>query len=286
MIPSFYTTTKISQKFGANPAKYKPYGFNSHEGCDFANSYYYAGMLIPWKVPVPAIEAGTVTFSGNKYNNYGNVVIVDSPSGEWWYCHVDSCSVPVGTRVGVGQQVAITGKSGNTKYYHLHLGWRKKPMNYNNGWKGFEDPMHYILLNNKPTNMEMPYGKGDLIITDTGKNTLGFRREPSVNGEELAVSGLPAKGRLPNGTKLEVLGGSQEADGYLWIDVDVRPSYPGEVTFATGFVAIKKADGASYTRLFKKAEDIQKDSAKGILELIKTKQQEITDLYNQLSNKL
>jgi len=277
-IPSFYTQTKICQKFGANVSKYAVYGMNGHSGIDYSNSYTYAGMLIPWKVSVPALESGTVIFSGDKRNNYGNVVIVDSPSGEWWYCHLDRCTVSVGTGVGVGQQVGVTGKSGNTAYYHLHLGWRRKPIDLNNGNKGFADPQIYINNNLKEVKMEMPYKEGDEIKTSTGRNTLGYRREPGINSELLAVAGLETAGRLKDGTILRVIGNAAQADGYLWIDVDVRPSFPGESNFPTGWVAIKKNDGASYTKLHKSAEVIQSGDARNLLNEIKAKIEQLDKL--------
>ena len=219
MIPEFYTKGKVCQKFGSNPLKYLPYGFLGHEGQDYAFGYTYQKMLIPWCVRVPAIEGGIVVFAGNTGNNYGNHVRVDSPSGEWWYCHMNDFNVSVGNRVEVGDSLGATGKSGRTKYYHLHLGWKRKPVNLLNGYKGFANPGIYIANNllEGITVMTLPKGATVEILDYKGKNPF-FRETPGGAIHHQYPSGVPA------GTKATLLNGEvvKASNGYDYTDIKLH----------------------------------------------------------------
>jgi hypothetical protein len=168
-----------------------------------------------------------------------------------------------------GKKLTITG----------HRDWQKTACP---GAGAYNDIPNLNNILGANTIMELPYSKGDLIKTDTGRNTLGYRREPTTNAEALAVSGLPAVGRLPSGTVLEILGNSKESDGYLWMDVSVLPSYPNEQTFGTGWIAVKTLAGNSYTKLYKKAETPTITTAQELLNQIRQKQSEINALYEDL----
>jgi hypothetical protein len=212
-IPDFYIKTIVSQSFGANPLKYLPYGFLSHEGTDYSAGKTYEIMLKPWNVPVPAIESGTVIFAGDKKNNYGNTVVVNSNSGEWWYCHLESVNVRVGQIVYIGDNIGVTGKSGNTKYYHLHLGWRRKPINLLNGWKGFADPAIYI-VNNLVYSNTMAFKAGDVLRLDYEKRNIHSTNEP----DSFVVR------TIQKGDTVEYLGGTGQKTigGAVYETIDVR----------------------------------------------------------------
>jgi hypothetical protein len=53
---------------------------------------------------------------------YGNRLVIDHGGGwETWYCHTSSKTVPVGTNVAAGQQIAWMGATGNVTAKHLHF---------------------------------------------------------------------------------------------------------------------------------------------------------------------
>lgn len=232
MIPDFYTKEIVCQEFGVNPLKYLPYGFLSHEGRDYAAGKTYAIMLKPWIVDVPAIESGKVIFAGNTGNNYGQHVKIDCASGEWWYCHLDSMNVQVGQLVNIGDNIGKTGKSGKTKYYHLHLGWRKKPINLLNGWKGFANPAIYIANNllSEITTMTLPVGATVEIQSFNGKNPY-FRETPGGEKHHQYPDGVPA------GMKATLISGeiTRAVNGYDYTDIKLHDEKGW-----TGFIYIKR----------------------------------------------
>lgn len=143
---------KVTQVFGARPEYYGQFGFDGHEGVD----------LIPidsdWNMY--AIEDGTVIRdyddprTGGAYGNYC-LIWNDKNRRGWWYCHMSKNSVYPGQEIKRGDQVGVMGDTGNTSGAHLHLGLRygdvnKNPINTDNGYKGFVDPLPVL----KELNME------------------------------------------------------------------------------------------------------------------------------------
>ncbi|MFI6344533.1 M23 family metallopeptidase [Streptomyces sp. NPDC050560] len=75
------------------------------------------------------VQYGTAVFSAidgtvrTQYNSaYGNMAIVTAKDGtETWYCHLSGYSVPSGTVVQAGDQIALSGSSGNSTGPHMHF---------------------------------------------------------------------------------------------------------------------------------------------------------------------
>ncbi|MFD7664907.1 M23 family metallopeptidase [Streptomyces sp. NPDC059788] len=81
-----------------------------HTGIDFPVDY---------GTPVMAATDGTVRTQFN--SAYGNMVILTAPDGtETWYCHLSTATVRSG-KVKAGEQIAYSGKSGNSTGPHLHF---------------------------------------------------------------------------------------------------------------------------------------------------------------------
>ncbi|WP_030674702.1 M23 family metallopeptidase [Streptomyces rimosus] len=81
-----------------------------HTGIDFPVDY---------GTPVMAATDGTVRTQFN--SAYGNMAIVTAPDGtETWYCHLSTATVRSG-KVKAGDQIAYSGKSGNSTGPHLHF---------------------------------------------------------------------------------------------------------------------------------------------------------------------
>ncbi|MER5400003.1 peptidoglycan DD-metalloendopeptidase family protein [Streptomyces sp. NPDC002599] len=82
-----------------------------HTGIDFPVSY---------GTPVLAATDGTVRTQWN--SAYGNMMIVTAMDGtETWYCHLSTYSLPSGSAVKAGDQIAFSGNSGNSTGPHLHF---------------------------------------------------------------------------------------------------------------------------------------------------------------------
>jgi murein DD-endopeptidase MepM/ murein hydrolase activator NlpD len=144
----FSAGANISQRFGENPQNYAQFGLNGHEGLDF--------IPLGADKTVYAVESGIVItdfddpIQGKAYGN--NIVVFVSANRRLWnYAHLAQNFVNKGDKVLRGQPVGLMGSTGNTTGPHLHLGLRLtdlsgNPLNTNNGFKGFVDPMPVVTL--------------------------------------------------------------------------------------------------------------------------------------------
>ncbi|MFJ6181995.1 M23 family metallopeptidase [Streptomyces sp. NPDC092295] len=70
--------------------------------------------------PVLASAAGTATRMSQP-SGAGNYIVIDHGAGwKTYYFHLASYSVPSGASVGQGQQIGVTGSSGNSSGAHIH----------------------------------------------------------------------------------------------------------------------------------------------------------------------
>ena len=91
--------------------------------------------------PVVASAGGTVIQAGNKYNGYGNCVIIDHGNGiSTLYAHNESVAVSVGDTVKQGQVIAYIGQTGQAYGYHSHFEVRVNGQHTN--------PLNYVNINN------------------------------------------------------------------------------------------------------------------------------------------
>jgi len=68
-----------------------------------------------------AAESGTVTFSGNIGDGYGNYVIIDHGNIQTLYAHCEELLVSEGDHVAKGQVIATVGSTGQSTGDHLHF---------------------------------------------------------------------------------------------------------------------------------------------------------------------
>ncbi len=138
----FSSGIRITQKFGANPDWYKPYGFLGHEGLDCvpANLSDSWDILSPEKIEI-------VRDIDTPRDNYGIYVvgICWETMRSWWFCHMEKNYCKIGDIIEKGQAVGKMGNTGNSTAAHLHIGVRNcdnqgNPLNTDNGYKGFIDP--------------------------------------------------------------------------------------------------------------------------------------------------
>ncbi|KOG14283.1 MULTISPECIES: M23 family metallopeptidase [Streptomyces] len=113
---SSYTLTASYNQGGAMWA-------HKHSGQDFA---------VPVGTPVKAAGAGTVVKAGPNGGGdgpaYGNAIVVKHANGTYsQYAHLSKIKVHVGQKVGAGQQIALSGNTGNSSGPHLHFEIRTTP---------------------------------------------------------------------------------------------------------------------------------------------------------------
>ncbi|MET7641911.1 M23 family metallopeptidase [Streptomyces sp. NPDC005438] len=101
-----------------------------HSGIDFA-----AGT----GTKVRSVSAGTVVVAGDG-GAYGNNIVVRHNDGTFTqYGHLSKFSVSLGQSVKAGQQIALSGSTGNSTGPHLHFEARTTP-NYGSDM----DPVNYL----------------------------------------------------------------------------------------------------------------------------------------------
>lgn len=96
---------------------------HTHAGLDIAGQY---------GTPIKASASGTVTFSGNAGDGFGNYVIISHGNGVTTvYAHCSQLLVYKGQQVSQGEIIAKMGSTGNSTGNHLHFEVRKNGITYN-----------------------------------------------------------------------------------------------------------------------------------------------------------
>ncbi|MEU9113322.1 M23 family metallopeptidase [Streptomyces sp. NPDC048483] len=101
---------------------------HSHSGQDF---------VVPSATPVKAAFHGTVVKAGPNGGGdgpaYGNAIVIKHANGMYTqYAHLSQIQVQPGQQVGKGQQIGLSGSTGNSSGPHLHFEVRTGP-NYGSG---------------------------------------------------------------------------------------------------------------------------------------------------------
>ena len=86
----------------------------------------------PRGTPIKAAASGTVVYSGNAGDGYGNYVIIAHANGvRTVYAHCSQLLVSRGQSVSQGSVIAKVGSTGRSTGNHLHFEVRKNGVTYN-----------------------------------------------------------------------------------------------------------------------------------------------------------
>jgi hypothetical protein len=128
----------ISQYYANNPGYYKQFGFNGHEGIDFATPVGVE-VLAPFKRNIILQDQ-----DDPKSGAYGDYIVVWDPDQHIvvWYCHLTANNVSIGQEYPYGTVLGKTGNTGNSSGPHLHVNFaetdaNRTRLNTTNGFKGF-----------------------------------------------------------------------------------------------------------------------------------------------------
>ncbi|RKN08721.1 LysM peptidoglycan-binding domain-containing M23 family metallopeptidase [Streptomyces radicis] len=105
------------------------------------SSGYHTGVDFPvgTGTPVSSIGAGEVVTAGSG-GAYGNEVVIRHADGHYsQYAHLSSISVGVGQTVNAGDQIGLSGSTGNSTGPHLHFEVRTGP-----DYGSDVDPLAYL----------------------------------------------------------------------------------------------------------------------------------------------
>ncbi len=90
---------------------------------------------------VLAVDSGEVEIENN---DYGITIYLKHIWGRSVYGHLSERLVKEGDKVTKGQKIALSGNSGLTTGPHLHFGITLNNSKADNGYKGYENPWHYL----------------------------------------------------------------------------------------------------------------------------------------------
>lgn len=129
----------VSQRFGDNPDAYQPFGVRGHTGIDYA---------VPVGTPVRAVDGGTVVEALDDPAGWGKYVKLSHAWGQSLYAHLSRQDAGYGATVARGQQIGLSGNTGNVTGPHLHVGLRLNPIRRGaddpTGMDGYSDPAPYL----------------------------------------------------------------------------------------------------------------------------------------------
>ena len=129
-----------TQLFGENPQIYNRFGLAGHNGLDYRVKFIDTPL---GRREVFAVMDGKVLEVKNEgFIGYGRYVRIEHRGNEQTiYAHLHSIKVNKGQQVKEGDVIAISNNTGFSTGAHLHFGWRPEGYDYNNGYKGYEDPL-------------------------------------------------------------------------------------------------------------------------------------------------
>ncbi len=122
----------VTQWFGEHPEWYERYGLAGHNGLDYA---------VPVDTPVLAAHEGVVE-TGDDPVGYGLYVRVINGYAVTIYAHLSAVTVKDGERVTPGQQLGLSGNTGNSTGPHLHFGL-KWVRGRNPAYRDWVDPVPF-----------------------------------------------------------------------------------------------------------------------------------------------
>lgn len=110
---------ELSAGFGNSGGRWA----HKHSGQDFA---------VPTGTPVRAVHGGTVVKAGpngaGDGASYGNAIVIKHDNGTYsQYAHLSKVNVKPGQQVKTGQQIGLSGSTGNSSGPHLHFEIRSTP---------------------------------------------------------------------------------------------------------------------------------------------------------------
>ena len=115
VILPFYVRPRVTQWYGENAAYYRQFGVAGHNGIDFS---------LTTGVPIRAVAAGRVTRVQKLSTGYGWNVIINHGWGQSIYAHLSRIDVAEQQDVTQGDDIALSGNTGNSTGPHLHFGMR------------------------------------------------------------------------------------------------------------------------------------------------------------------
>ncbi len=201
------TAPDLSSGYAVTPGGKDYLYYDGHDGWDISLNYE----------PLLAAAEGTVYFAGWSSVGFGMSVIIDHPNGlSTRYGHMSRLDVQQGQTVYRGQQIGISGNTGNSTGPHLHFGlYRNDPWTPIDpwGWSAtFADPwpsdLGDLWISGNPVN-PVPASPTNVQASAIGTVAKVTWNQPSFDGA-IPVTGFTATAS-PGGAQVSVSGSSTSA---------------------------------------------------------------------------
>jgi murein DD-endopeptidase MepM/ murein hydrolase activator NlpD len=187
-----YPIDKIypTQHFGERPHVYSQFGMDGHNGVDFRVKFNDSPKGRRY---ITAALSGVVIEVGNQgRGGYGRFVRMRHEGSEQTiYAHLTKPYVKKGDKVKIGDRIGLSGNTGFSSGAHLHFGYRPDGWEkiYDNGFKGYIDPMPFLEKNDVPVEVisPSPYAKVAWEWFRDEKFDLSLHPHQTVSAEALAV---------------------------------------------------------------------------------------------------
>ncbi|SHN28266.1 M23 family metallopeptidase [Actinacidiphila paucisporea] len=127
--PAAAVTKAVSSSGYTKPVGDAAIGTPYHaQGSNWSSGYHTGVDFLVWSgTPVHSVAAGTVVHAGAD-GSYGNDVVIKHADGKYTlYGHLTNPVVSVGQTVTAGQEIGISGATGNVTGPHLHFEVRTTP---------------------------------------------------------------------------------------------------------------------------------------------------------------
>jgi murein DD-endopeptidase MepM/ murein hydrolase activator NlpD len=218
-------TGALQMPFQGQAAVTQPFGPTSYAAEPAYDGYthFHTGMDfgVAMDTPIAAAGTGKVVAAGWDNTGFGNRVIIDHGNGvRTLYGHLDKITVQAGQMVRAGQQIGLSGTTGNSSGPHLHFG-----VEVNGQWV---DPSPYLAGQGaSPAGLNTPtlqaLGGGALSTAGTASSTslggipLGLVLLPSssLTGTvgTTAATGVATSGPLTDPAISGLIGQAAQASG-------------------------------------------------------------------------
>ncbi|MFJ4870164.1 peptidoglycan DD-metalloendopeptidase family protein [Streptomyces sp. NPDC088757] len=139
--PKAEESTTASSTGWVSPVALAGFSTPYHASGSMWSSGYHTGVdfIASSGTTVRAVGAGTVVSAGWS-GSYGNEVVIKHEDGNYsQYAHLSSLSVSAGQSVSGGQQIGLSGSTGNSTGPHLHFEIRTTP-----SYGSDIDPLAYL----------------------------------------------------------------------------------------------------------------------------------------------
>jgi murein DD-endopeptidase MepM/ murein hydrolase activator NlpD len=104
---------------------------------------------MPVGTPLIAAIEGVVVEVDYDEPGYGWYVKIENTTEGALVAHLSKIDVQVGFVVEMGQQLGLSGNTGNSTGPHVHFGYYRIPRDRSNGFNGYIDPEPYFHSNRR-----------------------------------------------------------------------------------------------------------------------------------------